>query len=112
MTTNTFNPQLGDACSWAIYTDVEPCTVIARTAKTVKVRVNKTEIAKAPEMIPGGFAGVVTEPAEWRILDELEERVLTFSQRGNGSWKLKGTSSNSRGNFLRPGHRKFYDYGF
>jgi hypothetical protein len=108
----TFNPQVGDLCNWTIWTDVEPCTVVARTPKSVTVRVNKTEIAKGPEMVPGGFAGVVTEPAQWRILDETEDRTITFSLRGSGVWKLRGSSTNSRGDVLRAGHRKFYDYGF
>lgn len=107
-----FNPQIGDKCNWRSWTDVEPCTVVARTAKTVTVRVNKTELAKAPEMIPGGFAAVVTEPAEWRILDDLEDSFYKFSLRKNGTWKLQGTGSNEVGNNLSAGHRKFYDYGF
>lgn len=109
---NAFNPQVGDPCNWAIHTDVEPCTVIARTAKTCKVQIHKTEIATPPKMIPGGFAAVVAEPAEWRILDEMEPRIMTFTLRKGGQWKLQGTSSNQFGNVLRAGHRKFYDYGF
>ncbi len=35
---STFNPQVGDACNWAIWTDVEPCTVVARTATTCNAR--------------------------------------------------------------------------
>lgn len=108
----TFNPQVGDPCNWALWTDVEPCTVVARTAKTVTVRVHKTKLAKPPEMIPGGFAAVVTEPAEWQILDEYEAGSKTFSLRKSGQWKLQGISSNSAGNVLRPDHRKFYDYSF
>ena len=112
MTTDTFNPQIGDPCNWATWTDVEPCTVVARTAKTCTVRVNKTEIVKGPEMVPGGFAGVVTEPAQWRILEELQGGLQTFTLRANGAWKMRGTALNNVGNVLRPGYRKFYDYGF
>jgi hypothetical protein len=108
----SFNPQIGDQCNWALWTDVEPCTVIARTPKSCKVRVNKTEVAKAPKMEPGGFAAVVLEPTEWRILDDLEEQVLTFTLRASGIWKLQGSGMRERGNVLRAGHRKVYDYGF
>lgn len=108
----TFNPQIGEPCHWQIWTDVEPCTVVARTAKTVTVRVNKTEVAKAPKMIPGGFAAIVIEPAEWRILDELDSRTMKFSLRKNGHWRGQGSSTREVGNVLRPGHRKHYDYGF
>lgn len=109
---DTFNPQIGDRCNWRLWTDVEPCTVVARTPKTCTIRVNKTELAKPPVMVPGGFAAVVTEPAEWLILDELEERTMTFSLRASGIWKGRGDSSRGLGNVLRPGHRKVYDYGF
>jgi hypothetical protein len=108
----SFSPQIGDQCNWAIWTDVEPCTVIERTPKSCKVRVNKTEIAQAPKMVAGGFAAVVTEPAKWRILDEMESRVLTFTLRKSGGWKLQGTKTNQTGNVLRAGHYKHYDYGF
>jgi hypothetical protein len=108
----SFNPQIGDQCNWALWTDVEPCTVIARTPKGCKVRVNKTEVAKPPKMEPGGFAGVVLEPAQWHILDDLEAPVYTFTLRASGLWKLQGSGMRERGNVLRAGHRKVYDYGF
>jgi hypothetical protein len=108
----SFDPQIGDPCHWQLWTDVEPCTVVARTAKTVTVRVNKTELAQPPVLVPGGFAAVVTEPAQWRILDELEARALTFTLRKGGVWKQTGSRTRERGNALYPGHRKFHDYGF
>jgi hypothetical protein len=108
----SFDPQVGDPCHWQLWTDVEPCTVVARTAKTVTVRINKSEIAKPPVMVPGGFAAVVTEPAQWRILDQLEERSLTFSLRQGGVWKRAGSRTREQGNALYPGHRKFHDYSF
>jgi hypothetical protein len=110
--TTTFDPQVGDRCAWRIYTDVEPCTVVARTAKTVTVRIDTAEATKAPEMIPGGFAAVVTELAEWAISENPNGRLLTFSLRKGGNWKLQGTSSRETGNCLYAGWRKFYDYGF
>lgn len=107
-----FNPQNGDRCAWRIWTDVEPCTVVARTAKTVTVRIDKAEVEKAPEMIPGGFAAVVTEPARWTISEDPAGQLLVFSLRKGGNWKLQGTSSREVGNSLVAGWRKFYDYGF
>lgn len=109
---STFDPQVGDPCNWALWTDVEPCTVVARTATTCSVRINKTELAKAPVMVPGGFAAVVVTQAEWTILPELDGPLQVFSRRKSGQWKLKGTAVNERGNVLSPGHRKVYDYGF
>jgi hypothetical protein len=107
-----FNPQVGDPCHWILYTDIEPCTVVARSPRVCKVQINKTKIDKPPVVVPGGFAGVVTENATWEILDQLEIRVLVFTLRKNGIWKLQGSGLKERGNVLQPGHRKFYDYGF
>lgn len=109
---NFFTPHVGDRCSWVLYSDVEPCTVVARTPSTCTVRINKSRLIKPPVMVPGGFAGVIKEPAEWEILDQLEDRTLVFSRRKNGCWKLRGSSANSHGNRLIQGHRKVYDYGF
>ena len=107
-----FNPQPGDRCAWRLWTDVEPCTVVARTAKTVTVRIDKAEVAEAPKMIPGGFAAVVTEPARWTISEDLNGRLLTFSLRHNGSWKRQGSSARELGNILTAGWHKFHDYSF
>ena len=92
-----FSPQPGDRCAWRLWTDVEPCTVVARTAKTVTVRIDKAE---------------VTEPARWTISEDPDGRTLVFSLRKGGNWKLQGTSSREVGNSLVAGWRKFYDYGF
>lgn len=108
-----FDPQPGDRCHWHLWTDVEPCTVLHRTPRRVTVQMNKARLTTPPKLTPGGFAAVVDEPAQWEILDELEEgQPLTFSLRSNGRWKMVGDSANSPGNVLRPGWRKFYDYGF
>lgn len=107
-----FNPQPGDRCAWRIYTDVEPCTVVARTAKTVTVRIDNAEVAEPPKMIPGGFAAVVIEPAKWTITENPNGRLQTFSLRKGGNWKLAGTSRREVGNSLTAGWHKFHDYGF
>lgn len=107
-----FDPQVGERCHWTIYSDVEPCTVVHRTAKTVKVRIDKADLVSPPKMVPGGFAAVVVEPATWSIRENPAGRLLTFSRRSTGRWKLQGTGSNERGNTLQPGWHKYYDYGF
>ena len=108
-----FDPQVGDQCHWRIYSDIEPCTVIKRTATTVVVRTNRCELVKAPAMVPGGFAAVVTENAKWHICSDFEDRSpLTFSKRKNGLWMLSGSETRSPGNVLCAGWHKYYDYGF
>ena len=110
--TTAFDPQIGDRCNYTVWTDTDPCTVIARTPRTVKVRIDKAEILKAPKMVPGGFAAVVVEQAEWQIREDPGGRVQVFSLRKHGRWKLQGTPANSQGNDLNPGWRKYHDYGF
>lgn len=107
-----FDPQVGDRCAWRLYTDVEPCTVVKRTAKTVTVRMDEAVLARKPEMVPGGFGGVVTREAEWEIRENLAGRLMKFTLRKNGQWKGQGTAANGRGDVLTPGWRKVYDYGF
>jgi hypothetical protein len=110
--TNDFNPQIGDRCHWQLWTDVEPCTVIKRTAKTVTVRLDKADVATPPVMVPGGFAAVCLEPASYSISENPDGRLMTFSLRASGAWKGKGTRVNEVGNVLRAGWKKFHDYGF
>ena len=107
-----FNPQVGDRCNWQIWTDIEPCTVVKRTAKTVTVRLDKAEVATPPVMVPGGFAAICLEPGTYEISEDPKGRLMTFSLRASGAWKGKGTSVNSVGNVLRAGWRKYRDHGF
>ena len=107
-----FNPQIGDRCHWVLWTDVEPCTVVARTPKTVTVRLDKAEVSKPPVMVPGGFAAVVLEPATFEISEDPNGRRMTFSLRASGAWKGKGTRVNEVGNVLWAGWRKYRDMGF
>ena len=107
-----FNPQVGDRCHWRLWTDVEPCTVVSRTNKTVTVRIDKAEIAKPPVMVPGGFAAVVVKPATYKITENPNGSQRTFSLRASGAWKGKGTRVNQVGDILHAGWAKYHDYGF
>ena len=107
-----FNPQIGDRCHWQLWTDIEPCTVVARTPKTVTVRLDKAEVATPPVMVPGGFAAVVLEPGTYEISENPNGRLMTFSLRASGAWKGKGTRVNQVGDVLRAGWFKRYDWGF
>jgi len=107
-----FNPQPGDRCHWQLWTDIEPCTVVKRTAKTVTVRLDKAEVAKPPVMVPGGFAAICLEPGTYEISEDPNGRLLTFSLRANGRWKGKGAAARGLGDELRAGWVKRYDWGF
>ena len=109
---STFNPQVGDRCNWRVWSDVEPCTVIRRTPKSVTVRQDKAIMTKKPVMVPGGFAAVVIEQPEYEIEENPTGGTYTFTLRKNGMWKAQGTNSNSPGNILQAGWRYHYDYAF
>lgn len=110
MTIPLFDPKPGDRCNWTIHTDVKPCTVISRTPKTVKVRIDKAVIVEPPEMVPGGFAAVVTKPAKYEIQEDPDGSVEVFGLRNNNRWTLAG--HRGPGNYLQQGWRYHYDYGF
>jgi hypothetical protein len=107
-----FDPQPGDRCNWRLYTDVLPCTILRRTATTVIVRIDIAVMTKPPVMVPGGFAAVVTEPAEYQIEEDPTGRIAKFSLRKSGAWKLADHGTASPGNDLRPGWWYHHDYGF
>lgn len=109
---DSFDPQVGDHCHWTLYTDAEPCTVIARTPATATVRIDRSVIIKPPEIVPGGFAGVLVQEPEYQITEDPNGRKLVFTRRKNDRWKLQKTATTARGNDLRPGWFKRYDYGF
>lgn len=107
-----FDPQVGQQCHWVLYTDVEPVTVISRTPKKVVVRVDSAEIDTPPVIVPGGFAGHCVKQATWKISENPDGRLLTFTLRKNGHWKQVGTGSKERGNYIGPDWFKFHDYNF
>lgn len=101
--------EVGDRAHVTLYSDVEPCTVIRRTAKTITVRYDdgKLDPNWKPEFIPGGFAAHCTNQEEqvWNLFEDPNGQVETFHRRKAG-WYNK---SDCR---LTPGWRKFYDYNF
>ncbi len=107
-----FNPQVGDRCNWRLWTDVVPCTVVKRTAKTVTVREDKATVVKPPVLVPGGFAAVVLEDATYEISEDPHGRLRTFSLRKSGSWKGRHTRTNEVGDILGAGWRHFHDICF
>lgn len=111
---NAVNPVVGSKGTKLHYTDRTPCTV-TRTSddgKTVWVMSNKTEIIKAPVIVPGGFAGHCTEPAEYKILEEYEGAEQCFTFRKNGKFIEKGGSAKDGLSVTFSYHLKFYDYNF
>jgi len=110
-TTNTFQPNVGDRCHYSLYTDIKPCTVVERTAKQVVVRCDTAVLVQAPEMVAGGFAGVVTKPAVWKCEEDGQGTRLVFTLRKNGRWVAFGHSM-QHGFELGEGWLNYFDYGF
>ena len=101
--------EVGDRANVRFYSDVEPVTVIKRTAKTITVRFDKATLSPdwKPEMVAGGFAAhcVNQETQEWKIEEDPNGSTGVFRRRKNG-WYDTGDCK------LTPGWRKFYDYNF
>lgn len=103
--------EVGDhahVCQWS---DVDPCTIIAKTATTLTVRYDKAERdpAYTPEWIPGGFSAICTnqDDQQWVISEDEDGRVEVFR------WSKKYNQyRNTAGERLYPEWRKFYDYNF
>lgn len=100
------NPELqpGTRASWVIWTDVYPVVVTKRTR--TKVWAEELPAKQAP--------GHEWGSQRWEIGDEPEPgaRELVFTHRKDGRWKLAGSRTREIGNSLRPGCRRYHDYGF
>lgn len=97
-------PEVGQKCSYRVWTDVEPCTIVevSKSGKTVKVQMDKAVWNRAEW------------PAQdWQIERDENGRIYTFTLRKNGKWKLEGVKMRERGSTLSiNGWRKYRDPHF
>ena len=102
--------EVGDHANVKMYTDVDPVTIIKKTATTLTVRYDKAKRDPdwKPEWIPGGFSAICTndEDQRWIIDPDPDGRVETFRWHKNEHCYMNG------GCRLTPGWRKYYDYNF
>lgn len=106
--------QVGDHAHVCRYTDIEPCTVIKRTACSITVRYDKAELNGTwkPEVVLGGFVGHCVNNHDqvyggWDIEEDLDGMTETFR------WSTKYQRwYNNAGEQLKPEWLKFYDYNF
>lgn len=103
--------EVGDRVHIQMYSDVEPATVVKRTAKSITVRKDKAERDPSwkPEFIVGGFAGHCTnqDSQRWFITEDLEGSTERFNwSEKYGCWKNRADET------LWPDWEKFYDYNF
>ena len=102
--------EVGDRANVRLYSDVEPCTIIKKTATTLTVRYDKATLDPnwKPEVVLGGFAGhcVNNEDQKWIIEEDPNGRVEIFRFHKNEGRYMSHSCK------LYPEWRKFYDYNF
>ena len=101
---------VGDRGGVRYYTDIEPVTVVRKTACSVTVRFDSAKLDPSwhPEMIPGGFSAVCVNDDEqkWIIEENPDGPTETFR------WSKKNSRYMNHGKVLIPGWTKYYDYNF
>lgn len=105
--------KVGDGMTIFLFSDRDPCTVIARTAKTITVQEDKAERdpAFAPEWEPGGFSAICTNEHDqkWNISRNPDGAIYKFYWSEKfGAWRAGGDGSIK----AAMGRSKFYDYNF
>lgn len=102
--------EVGDGCTYHLYSDAQACTVVKRTAKTITIQEDTAIIDPdfKPEWIAGGFAGHCTNQ---------NEQTYTYERNPNGR-KITARWSDKRGGFvymdklITVGRHQFHDYNF
>lgn len=102
---------VGDHAHVCHYSDVDPVTIIKKTATTLTVRFDKAERDPSwkPEWVIGGFAAHCTNNDEqkWIIEEDPNGQVEVFRWH-----KRSNRYENTIGEALIPGWMKKYDYNF
>jgi hypothetical protein len=106
--------KVGDHAHVNMYSDIEPCTVIKRTACTITVRYDDAKLNGTwkPHQIVGGFCAHCDNNdgqlnGGWDIFEDPDGRTEVFR------WSEKYQKwLNKCGEKLRPEWMKFYDYNF
>lgn len=103
-------PEVGQVVTVYLYSDqhVYDVVAISKSTKVLTLRVRTPILVKPPVMIPGGFAGVVVERAEWKT--ESNENGATV--RVNWSDKDQCYKMYGRNRVVLNRDSYFYDYEF
>lgn len=105
--------QVGDGVTMYLYSDAQAFTVIARTAKTMKIQRDKATLSPdfKPEWVPGGFSAICvnSEDQKWSYERDPKGAVRTcrWSEK-NGRWQTGSDGSIHIGR----GRHEHYDYNF
>lgn len=115
------NIEVGQKVSFSTHSDVEPATVVNRTAKTVLVRQDKGTLLNgansgeedAMSCEVGGFAAHFEGTQRWHIEDDVDGKLIKFSWREKQEkWVRSGSNPRMSGNTLLEGWQKHYDFNF
>lgn len=94
------DPTGPDAATIAVGSDRYPATIVARTAKTIKVQGDR-----ATRIDGNGLS----ESQTWLFERDYDAPILTYTLRRNGRWVRQGSPQNARGAGLGLGHRSRHD---
>lgn len=102
--------EVGDHAHVTLWSDIEPVTIIKKTATTLTVRYDEATLDPdwKPEFVLGGFCAHCTNNDEqrWFFRENPNGRTETFR------WSKSMNCYQHNGCKLRPGWRKHYDYNF
>ena len=114
--------EVGDEVTYTIYTDSDCGWVreVSPNGKTVLVEMADQKLLNGvnsgePDALKfhaGGFCGHTEGDQRWKITRAESPKVLKFTLRVNGQWKIAGHATKSPGCVLRPGHHPHYDFNF
>jgi len=103
-------PCIGQCVTVYLWSDSEVYDIIGISKSTKKLTLRKRReiLVEKPEMVVGGFAGVVTKKAVWKTETNLNGHVTT----ANWSEKEKIYKVNGRNRVILDKDSYYYDYSF
>lgn len=101
---------VGDGCTYHLYTDAHACTVIKRTPKSITIQQDKATLNPTfkPDFIIGGFCAHCTNQNEQSYTYEPDSNGKIITAR----WSEKYGAYMYLGKRITVGRHEFYDYNF
>ena len=106
--------EVGDGCTYHLWSDAYACTVIKKTAKTITVQRDKATLDPSfkPKFVTGGFSAHCTNNNDQSYTYERDESGNVYKlywHEKTGRWQ---NGSGSGAFVLTVGRHEFYDYNF
>lgn len=101
---------VGDGCTFHLYSDAHACTVIKRNPKSIVIQRDKAILDPSfkPEWIPGGFAAHCTNQCDQSYTYERDPHGEIVTAR----WSEKRGGFVYLNKLVTCGRHEFYDYNF